>query len=196
MHYFRATIPLGRAVYSSGKSLASHRCGPGSSPGCHVGFVVDKVALDRFSPSTSVLTYRSITRDNNTNRLALITISLLKSLQCERKLSSWKPRRFVEGVGGGGWWNHEHSRYHPEFEIRNAWLNFRSYCNVDGQSGVFTVPCRADPTRPEPGRAGLGRAAACCFPRHVGCGKHVWAALPWWRFNSPELLRNCPLLGN
>jgi hypothetical protein len=25
--------------------MASHRGGPGSNPGCHVGFVVDKVAL-------------------------------------------------------------------------------------------------------------------------------------------------------
>jgi hypothetical protein len=30
------------------------------------------------------------------------------------------------------------------------------YCNVDGQSGVFTVPCRADQTRATP-----GRTAAC-----------------------------------
>jgi hypothetical protein len=34
--------------------LASHRGGPGLRPGRHVGFVVDKAALGRFSPSTSV----------------------------------------------------------------------------------------------------------------------------------------------
>jgi hypothetical protein len=34
------------------------------------------------------------------------------------------------------------------------------YCNVDGQSGVFTVQCSAEPSRAGPGRAG---------PRHVGC---------------------------
>jgi hypothetical protein len=32
------------------------------------------------------------------------------------------------------------------------------YCNVDGQSGVFTVPCRAVPCRAVPCRAGQRRA--------------------------------------
>jgi hypothetical protein len=32
----------------------------------------------------------------------------------------------------------------------------REQCNVDGQSGVFTVPCRGDPTQARP-----GRTAAC-----------------------------------
>jgi hypothetical protein len=40
------------------------------------------------------------------------------------------------------------------------------YCNVDGQSGVFTVPCHAEPHR----------AMQVATQR---CGKHLSAALPW-----------------
>jgi hypothetical protein len=44
------------------------------------------------------------------------------------------------------------------------WLLKRKlkYCNVDGQSGVFTVPCHAVPSRAEPGRAGPGRSVPNC----------------------------------
>jgi hypothetical protein len=45
------------------------------------------------------------------------------------------------------------------------------YCNADGQSGIFTVPCRA-----EPGRAGPGRGVLVATQ---SCGKHLSAALPW-----------------
>jgi hypothetical protein len=51
-----------------------------------------------------------------------------------------------------------------------------SYCNVDGQSGVFTVPCRAVPFRAGPGRGVLVATQSC--------GKHLSAALPWWRLNK------------
>jgi hypothetical protein len=44
------------------------------------------------------------------------------------------------------------------------------YCNVDGQSGVFIVPCRAVPNR-----AGPGRATLIATQR---CGKHLSVALP------------------
>jgi hypothetical protein len=70
---------------------------------------------------------------------------------------------------------------------------------VDGQSGVFTVPCRAEPTRPEP-----GRAAACSLlhsewgsqvtsrtpaPSRLLRNARLWrhaTALPRWRLNSPR----------
>jgi hypothetical protein len=42
-------------------------------------------------------------------------------------------------------------------------IHVATYCNVDGQSGVFTVPCRPDPTRPEPRQAGPRRAR--CYTR-------------------------------
>jgi hypothetical protein len=38
------------------------------------------------------------------------------------------------------------------------------YCNVDGQSGVFTVPCRANPTRATP-----GRTATCPSQYFISC---------------------------
>jgi hypothetical protein len=47
----------------------------------------------------------------------------------------------------------------------------REQCNVDGQSGVFTVSCRAVPCRAVPGRAKLVATQRC--------GKHLSAALPW-----------------
>jgi hypothetical protein len=37
--------------------------------------------------------------------------------------------------------------------LESVLLEFEQYCNVDGQSGVFTVPCRAEPTRAGPWRA-------------------------------------------
>jgi hypothetical protein len=50
----------------------------------------------------------------------------------------------------------------------SGWTALRTeQCNMDGQSGVFTMPCRAEPSR--------------AAPRHVGC----YTALPWWRLNSP-----------
>jgi hypothetical protein len=70
------------------------------------------------------------------------------------------------------------------------------YCNVAGQSGVFTVPCRAEPSRAGPSRAGPGRAEpGRAEPGRAGpgrgvlvatqsCGKHLSAALPWWRLNK------------
>jgi hypothetical protein len=43
----------------SGKSLASHRGGPGSRPGMHVGFVVDKAALGQVFSEYFVFSCRS-----------------------------------------------------------------------------------------------------------------------------------------
>jgi hypothetical protein len=40
------------------------------------------------------------------------------------------------------------------------------YCNVDGQSGVFTVPCRAEPH-------------GAILVATQRCGKHLSAVLPW-----------------
>jgi hypothetical protein len=82
-----------------------------------------------------------------------------------------------------------HTRKAPRNNIhRQTKLLANRYCNVDGQSGIFAVPCRAEPSRAEPGR-GVRVATQ-------SCRKHLSAALPLRRLNSPKLLRNWPLLGN
>jgi hypothetical protein len=60
-------------------------------------------------------------------------------------------------------------------------------------SVTWTVKAVSSPCHTEPSRAGPGRGVPITTQ---SCGKHLAAALPWWRLNSPKLLRNWPLLGN